>query len=516
VTLMGRRLSMSTRKELIAATRLRYGAGTATEKRTILDEFVGLTGYHRKHAIRILNQTGKPTERKPRDRTYDEAVKQALVMLWEAGDRLCGKRLRVQIPILIDALERHGKLALDPSVKTKLLQISASSIDRVLSDTRQAASQKRKRTTGAATAVRRSIRVRTFNDWDDPPPGFFESDMVEHCGGPKYDGFYIHSLVMTDIATAWTECMGLLTRNQILIVEAYGRIKTELPMPLLGLDTDNDSAFMNDTVVEFCKDSGIELTRSRAYKKNDQAWIEQKNGAVVRRLVGYGRLSGHKALDTLNELYAVSRLYINFFQPSFKLKSKKREGAKVIKKYHEPMTPCDRVLASPDIDDETKDKLRQQRDSLDPIKLLHEIRSIQQRLVELSSRSDISATESASDVDSFLKGLSTIWQDGEVRPTHRKPNTGKRTWRTRADPFEQVWPLIYKWLESDPSLSAKQIMAELAKSLPELYGSQSQLRTLQRRLKEWRNERAKKLIYGDAAADLDDHSTVAPSGATVE
>lgn len=190
---MGRRLSMFTRKELIAATRLRYGASTTAEKRTILDEFVGLTGYHRKYAIRILNQTNKPTERKPRDRTCDEAVKQALVLLWEAGDRLCGKRLKVQIPILIEALERHGKLALDPTVKTKLHQISASSIDRVLSDTRQVASQKRKRTTGAATAVRRSIRVRTFNDWDDPPPGFFESDIVEHCGGPKYDGFYVHS-----------------------------------------------------------------------------------------------------------------------------------------------------------------------------------------------------------------------------------------------------------------------------------------------------------------------------------
>lgn len=507
---------MSTRKELISATKLRYRTGTPAEKRTILEEFVGLTGYHRKHAIRILNQTNKLTERKPRDRTYDEAVKQALVLLWEAGDRLCGKRLKAQIPILIEALERYGKLSLDPAVKTKLLQISASSIDRVLSDTRQAASQKRKRSTGAATAVRRSIRVRTFNDWNDPPPGFFESDMVEHCGGPKYDGFYVHSLVMTDIATAWTECMALLTRNQTLIVEAYERVKTELPIPFLGLDTDNDSAFMNDTVVEFCKDSGIEFTRSRAYKKNDQAWVEQKNGAIVRRLVGYGRLSGHKALATLNELYAVSRLHINFFQPSFKLKSKSREGTKVIKKYHPPMTPCERVLASPKIDDATKEKLRQQRDSLDPVQLLHDIRSIQQRIVELSSRNDVSANKPVPDVNDFLKGLSTAWQAGEARPTHRKPATSKRTWRTRADPFEQVWPLVCRWLEDEPSLSAKLIMAKLATDVPELYGAQTQLRTLQRKLKKWRNERAKKLIYGDAAVEPAGHSTVVPSGATVE
>lgn len=501
---------MSTRKELIAATKLRYRASTPLEKRTILEEFVGLTGYHRKHAIRVLNQSNTLITRKPRDRIYGEAVKQALVLLWEAGDRLCGKRLKVQIPILIDALERHGKLSLDPGVRTKLLQISASSIDRVLSDTRQAARQKRKRTTGAATAVRRSIRVRTFNDWNDPPPGFFETDMVEHCGGPKYDGYFVHSLVMTDIATAWTECLALLTRNQTLIVEAYERVKAELPIPLLGLDTDNDSAFMNDTVVEFCKDSGIELTRSRAYKKNDQAWVEQKNGAIVRRLVGYGRLSGHKAMTTLNALYAVSRLYINFFQPSFKLKSKTRQGAKVIKAYHKPMTPCDRVLASPDIDEAVKDKLRRQRDSLDPLKLLHDIRLIQQRLAELSSRSDISADKPAPDVKEFLKGLSIAWQTGEVRPTHRKPAKSERQWRTRVDPFEEVWPLIYQWLEADPSMGAKQIMAELAKSVPELYGAQSQLRTLQRRLKEWRNKRVKKMIFGEATTEPDGHRILVP------
>jgi hypothetical protein len=506
---------MSTRKELIAATRLRYRSSTPKEKRTILEEFVGLTRYHRKHAIRTLNQTTPPTTRKPRDRIYGEALKMALVMLWEAGDRLCSKRLKVQLPILIEALERHGKLSLDATVKEKLLQISASSIDRVLSETRKTASQRRKRTNGATSAVRRNIRVRTFNDWGDPPPGFFESDMVEHCGGPKYDGYFVHSLVMTDIASAWTECLPLLTRNQTLIVEAYERVKAVLPMPLLGLDTDNDSAFMNETVVEFCKDSGIELTRSRAYKKNDQAWVEQKNGSIVRRLVGYGRLSGHKALAALTELYAVSRLYVNFFQPSFKLKSKVREGAKVTKTYHMPMTPCDRLLASPLMNDAAKEKLRQQRATLDPGQLLHDIRLIQQRLAELSSRNDLSASEPAQDVEDFLKGLTTAWQAGEVRPTHRKPAAGKRQWRTRVDPFEQVQTLIHQLLESNPSLGAKQIMAELVKAVPDLYGSKSQLRTLQRRIKIWRNEQAKKMIFGETNAEPGGHATKAPSGALV-
>jgi len=507
---------MFTRKELIATTRLRYRAGTAAERRTMLGEFVRITGYHRKHAIRVLNQTTIAASRKPRDKIYDEAVKQGLVMLWEAGDRLCGKRLKVQIPILIEALERCGKISLDPTVRTKLLQISASSIDRVLSDTRQAASQRRKRTKGAATAVHRSVRVRTFNDWNDPPPGFFESDMVEHCGGPKYDGYFVHTLVLTDIASAWTECLALLTRNQTLIVEAYERVKPVLPMPILGLDTDNDSAFINDTVVRFCKNNGIEFTRSRAYKKNDQAWVEQKNGSIVRRLVGYGRLSGRNALSTLNDLYAVSRLFVNFFQPSFKLKSKTRQGAKVLKEYHKPMKPCERLLGSPHLDEAAKNQLRQQRDSLDPVQLLHDIRLTQQRLAELSSRNDISPDKPLPDVSEFLKGLSTAWKSGEVRPTHRKVATGKRQWRTRADPFEEVWPLVYQWLEADPSMSAKQAMAELAKAVPELYGNKAQLRTLQRRLKEWRNERAKRMIYGNTNVELEGHSTAVPSGTPVE
>src|SRR5690606_2953585 len=143
--------------------------------------------------------------------------------------------------------------------------------------------------------------------------------------GPKTDGNYVHSLVLTDIASGWTECAAMPVRNQLLIVQAMDRVAADLPFAMLGVDTDNDSAFMNDTVFDYCKALGLEQTRSRAYKKNDQAWVEQKNGAIVRRLVGYGRLSGNNEPKALASLYAVSRLYINFFQPSFKLKSKTRD-----------------------------------------------------------------------------------------------------------------------------------------------------------------------------------------------
>ena len=294
---------MATRKELIEAVGARYRSAPMSDRKKILDEFVALTGYHRKHVIRLLS--GAPedgSQRRPRNRLYDEAVRQALIVLWEAGDRICGKRLKPLIPVLIDAMERHGHLELDPSIKEALLRVSAATIDRALRELRACIDGLRKRRTGVGAAIRRSIPVRTFADWRNPPPGFFEVDMVEHCGGPKTDGDYVHTLVLTDIARGWTECIAMPVRNQSLIVEALTVAENELPFAMLGIDTDNDSAFMNQTVFDCCKDKGLEQTRSRAYKKNDQAWVEQKNGAIVRRLVGYGRLSWLAATRALAQL----------------------------------------------------------------------------------------------------------------------------------------------------------------------------------------------------------------------
>ena len=174
----------------------------------------------------------------------------------------------------------------------------------------------------------------------------------------KTDGDFVHTLTMTDIASGWTECVAMRMREQMLIVEAFDKVASELPFAMLGVDSDNHSAFMSQSVFDYCKGHGLEQTRSRAYKKNDQAWVEQKNGAVVRRLVGYGRLSGSDATKTLAQLYASSRLYINFFQPSFKLKSKTRDGARVHKVYFTPATPCDRLLAHSGIEPAIKEKLQ--------------------------------------------------------------------------------------------------------------------------------------------------------------
>jgi len=181
------------------------------------------------------------------------------------------------------------------------------------------------------------------------------------------------------------------------------------------------------------------LTRSRAYKKNDQAWIEQKNGSVVRRLVGYGRLEGAAAAEALGALHDAARLYVNFFQPSFKLKSKKREGAKVTKKYYLPATPYERLMASDRVADACKEELRRVFQSLDPVDLLRRIREAQQTLRghEVGAGAGNTASQKE-DLTKFVAGLSTAWRDGEVRPTHRKPFTGPRPWRTRIDPFQEV------------------------------------------------------------------------------
>ena len=230
-------ISPQARQELVAAVTERYQRSTPAERGRILDEFVALTGYHRKHAIRVLNgSSAVPAVRRGRRSVYDEAVTEGLVVLWEASDRVCGKRLKALLPTLVPALERHG-----------------------------------------------------------------------HVSVP------------------------LLVRAAGVVVDAVDRLRGALPFPLRGIDTDNGSEFLNEVLIGFCKEHGIELTRSRPYRKNDQAWVEQKNGAVVRRLVGYGRLEGMPGAEALARLYSAARLFVNVFQPSFKLAEKTRVGARVHK-----------------------------------------------------------------------------------------------------------------------------------------------------------------------------------------
>lgn len=240
-----------------------------------------------------------------------------------------------------------------------------------------------------------------------------------------------------------------------------------MPFPLRAFDTDNGSEFINETVVAFCAKHGIEFTRSRPYRKNDQAWVEQKNGAIVRRLVGYGRLEGIAAAETLARLYTASRLFVNFFQPSFKLAAKAREGGRIVKRYHVPATPCARLLASPAITEETKERLKAAQVALDPMRLLDEIRAVQHQLAALIAGTTIHVPPTSNaDLEGFLTGLGTAWRTGEVRPTHAKKLRPRRHWRTRKDPLETAWPSIRSWLEAGPDRTAKELLGRLQRDHP--------------------------------------------------
>jgi hypothetical protein len=257
---MKRAVSVQARRELRAAVAERYRAADRRGKQAILDEFVQVTQYHRKHAIRMLSGRQAARREKPvGGRVYDAAVEEALIVLWEAADRICGKRLKALLPTLVDALERHGHLRLDGAVRDRLLSLSAATIDRRLRRVRVPASGARRRKR-ALNRVRKLVAVKTFADWKEACPGFMEVDLVTHSG-PRAAGSFVHSLVLTDVASGWTECLALPVREQSLIVEAVKVVTARLPFPLRGLDTDNDSAFMNDTLWDYCRENGLELTR---------------------------------------------------------------------------------------------------------------------------------------------------------------------------------------------------------------------------------------------------------------
>ncbi|WP_005034010.1 ISNCY family transposase [Holophaga foetida] len=492
-------VSKAVRGELIQAIRERYQLGTRSEKRRILDEFLALTGYHRKHAIRLLTDAHPVREGvyPPRERVYGKAVREALIVLWEASDRVCGKRLKALVPLLINALERHGHLYLDPEVRCRVLAASPATIDRILAPTRAAIGGKLRRRP-STPAIRRNVPVRTFADWKEPKPGFMEADLVAHSG-VSMAGSFVHTLVLTDVASGWTECVPLVVRSATLVVEAVARLREVLPFELLGMDVDNGTEFLNECLFTYCNENTIEFTRSRPYHKNDQAWVEQKNGAIVRKIVGYGRIEGLKAAKALMRLYAASRLFVNFFQPSFKLASKTRIGARVTKRYHAPATPCARLMSSESIPDQMKERLKATEVALDPLRLLEEIRTMQEHLAQLVAGEALQVPpHQIADLDQFLNGLSTAWQSGEVRPTHRPPEKPARTWRTREDPFEKDWLTISEWLETEPDRTAKELLQRLQIESPTNYTA-GQLRTLQRRVKAWRDAEARRLVFAGNA-----------------
>jgi hypothetical protein len=409
--------------------------------------------------------------------------------------------LKPIIPVLLPALERHGQLTIDAVICEQLLAVSAATIDRLLSDVRLVARGGRRRRAGFSSAVRRTVPVRTFGDWKDPPPGFVEVDFVAHSG-TSAAGSFVQTMVLTDIATGWTECVPLVARSGALVIEGLAAAMTLFPFPLRGVDFDNDGLFMNEPVVTWCRQKGLEVTRSRAYRKNDQAWVEQKNGAVARRLVGYGRLEGLASAQALVRLYAAARLHTNLFQPSFKLKQKTRIGARLIKRYHPPAIPAARVLAHTAVDDASKDQLCRLQSVSDPVALIAEIRAAQAELgkrVDRRGLDGIREPEPAADLERFTAGLRIAWRSGEQRPIHRRPYRRRKPIPRRASMLDDLREPIGAWLSDNPGLPAIAILERIKTLHPDRFTDKHE-RTAQRAVKRWRAEQARRIITESAIA----------------
>ena len=290
----------------------------------------------------------------------------------------------------------------------------------------------------------------------------------------------------------------LLVKEQSLIVEGLEAIGQRLPFPIRGIDSDNDGAFINETLIGYCTERGIEFTRSRAYRSNGQAFIEQKNGSVVRRFVGHDRYAGQVAAQTLAHLYGALRLYVNLFQPSLKLIDKTRDGSTAVKRYSPPTTPSDRLIQHTATSDEMRAALVQYRNGLDPVLLLHTIREAQSALVAATAP-EVAETPSGESLNQFLAKLARLWRQGEVRPTHAARVRGPRHWRTCKDPFGGIWGDVLVWLQVEPDATGKGLMARLQAEHPDRF-SEAQLRIMQLRVKEWRRIMAKELDYAGTSA----------------
>jgi len=374
-------MSLKSKHELVEVVRPRYLQAGKVEKQKILDEFTCATGYHRKHAIRVLKNRVSKTRRRKRtgyQTIYRGEVVQVLEQIWEIYGHLCSKRLQPFLPEAIRVLERCQEIELSEETKELLLKISSASIDRCLRamrlKTRHGLS-----TTKPGSLLKNLIPVRTFTEWDEEQPGFLEIDLVAHCGNTT-DGQFLCTLTCTDLCTGWTDVTGLLHRSQQAVSEALCQMRQRLPFPLLGIDSDNGGEFINDLLYRYCLDEQITFTRSRPYQKNDQAHVEQKNWSVVRHTVGYDRWETEQELALLESIYDDLRLYINFFQPSLKLIAKERIGNKTIKRYDTAKTPYQRVLERKDISLEAKARLVQIYIQLNPVELR---RRIDQKIAKL-------------------------------------------------------------------------------------------------------------------------------------
>jgi hypothetical protein len=367
-------MSPRSKREYLAAIVKRYRAASRTLKSVILNEFCSACGYHRKHALRLLRTfkrfTQKPPAKRGRKPIYDaETLLVPLKRIWKAANLPCSKRLKAIIPLWLPGYAKtYGPIS--QQTAGALLRISPPTIDRILKPVRTEYTKHGRATTKPGTLLKNHIPVKT-NQWDETRPGFLEADTVAHCGSST-EGLYANTIDCVDIATGWTEQRAIWGKNYQDVIDQIKDIERSLPFPILGFDADNGSEFLNHHLLRYLTERTrpIQFTRSRAYKKDDNAHVEQKNWTHVRQWLGYDRLDSSRVVPLMNALYTSEwRLFLNFFCPSVKLLEKKRIASKTVKRYDKPKTPYQRILESADVSAESKQQLKEQYKTLNPFEL---------------------------------------------------------------------------------------------------------------------------------------------------
>ena len=355
--------------EYIEAVRKRYAAASKGGKGRILDELCEATGRHRKAAIRSLTRPSRPApSRRGRPAVYGAEVRAALVEIWQASGYLCGKLLVAVMPVYVAALARQPGSTLRTDLRTPLQRLSAATIDRLLQPARRRRGRQPRAHSPALSAIAAQIPVRTWGEWHAVRPGALQGDLVLHCG-ESAGGFFLVTLVAVDVATGWTELEPVWGLGHRRVGSAVHYIRERLPMSLQAWHSDNGAHFINATLLTWCRREGVSFTRGRAYRKNDQAYVEQRNWLAVRRVVGYDRYSSRAALAALHEVYRLLRVQLNFLRPLRKLVAKRRVGASLYKQYDRPLTPYQRLCAAGVLTPERRKSLDAQVAAIDPIAL---------------------------------------------------------------------------------------------------------------------------------------------------
>ena len=386
------RLTLKEKQAVTSKLRKKYKQASKTEKGEIIDWLVEVAGYNRKYAATLLRNGAKKKvkQSKPKPRTgrppkYDEEVFLALRRIWFTEGCICGKRLAPFLKELVPILKRFGEIDVSDEVEKKLVNISPATVDRLLKPVKKALNFTGTSSTKPGTLLKSEVPIKTFSEWDDTTPGHVEIDLVAHNGGDP-NGEFTYTLDVTDVATGWTETKAVKNKAQVWVFRALEEITKRLPFRVKGIDSDNGSEFINHHLLNYCKEKEITFTRSRSYRKNDNCFVEQKNWSVVRKTVGYRRYDTVKERNLLNQVYEKLRPYTNYFQPSMKLVEKERDGAKVKKTYDEAKTPYRRLLAAGSISRSSKDRLKEEYDSLNPAKLNREIESLRKELYRINRR----------------------------------------------------------------------------------------------------------------------------------